>query len=93
MTAPDESEVTARVAELVNVVRVMVCALVNREDEVVVDEWHNQRHTFITVKVHPDDMGFALGKNGEHAAIIRKIANALCRKRGFKTEINIEALP
>lgn len=83
----DRATVIRDVAELI-----AVCfrALVDREDEVVVDTWHNERHCIFTVFIHPADMAFALGKGGENADAVRSFVLAACRKNSLKYELDVQ---
>jgi predicted RNA-binding protein YlqC (UPF0109 family) len=78
--------------EALALVRTMVRALVNREDEVVVIECgYTGRHLLVRVEVAQDDMGLALGQRGSHINTVRQIATAFCRKRGLKIDIDLFA--
>ena len=62
-------------------VELMVKALVDHPEEVVVTEVEGQHSSVIELKVAKDDIGKVIGKKGAHAQALRTIISAAGGKR------------
>lgn len=62
-------------------VELMVMALVDRPEEVIVTEVEGQHSSVIELKVAKDDIGKVIGKKGAHAQALRTIIAAAGGKR------------
>lgn len=68
-------------------VEVLVHALVDHPEEVVVTEREDDYAVFIELKVAPDDMGKVIGKQGRIAKAIRSVVKAAAAREGSKKVI------
>ncbi|MDX9873084.1 MAG: KH domain-containing protein [Clostridia bacterium] len=68
-------------------VEVLVGALVDHPEEVVVTEREDDYLIFIELKVAPDDMGKVIGKQGRIAKAIRAVVKAAAAREGSKKVI------
>lgn len=66
--------------DLRNLVDVLVKALVDNPDAVVIDEIDEGRATTYNVTVDPDDLGKVIGKDGRVANALRTVAKAAALK-------------
>jgi predicted RNA-binding protein YlqC (UPF0109 family) len=81
----------AKVKELVE----MICkALVDKPEDVVVNQIDGEQISILELKVNKSDMGLVIGKRGNTASAIRTILNAagMRQKKRYNFEI-LEALP
>ena len=62
-------------------VELMVKALVDKPDEVVVTEVEGQHSAVIELKVAKEDIGKVIGKKGAHAQALRTIISAAGGKK------------
>lgn len=60
----------------------LVCGIVDNPDDVQVTVKKQRRGQLLEVRVHPDDLGRVIGRNGRTARALRKVIGAL-RGRGF----------
>ncbi len=60
----------------------LVAGIVDHPEEVRVDERNQRRGTLLEVRVHPDDLGRVIGRNGRTARALRKVVSAL-KGNGF----------
>jgi len=70
-------------------VEVIVKALVDQPDEVVVTEEMKDDEKVISVKVAQDDMGKVIGKQGRIAKAIRTVVKAAAIKGDEKVSVEI----
>jgi hypothetical protein len=80
-----------KVKELVE----MICkALVDKPEDVVVNQIDGEQISILELKVNKSDMGLVIGKRGNTASAIRTILNAagMRQKKRYNFEI-LEALP
>lgn len=72
-------------------VEVIAKALVDHPDQVVVTEMPGDQSDTLTLelKVHPDDMGKIIGKQGRIAKALRTVAKAAATKDNQKIIIEI----
>lgn len=67
--------------EVRELVEVIVKALVDRPEEVVLTEIEGSNACIIELKVAPEDVGKVIGKRGVHADAIRRIVHAVGGKK------------
>ncbi len=63
-----------------NLIEILVKALVDKPDEVTVDEIDEGDSITFTVTVNPDDLGKVIGKQGRVANALRTVAKAAAVK-------------
>jgi predicted RNA-binding protein YlqC (UPF0109 family) len=51
----------------------LVRGIVDRPDDVTVDMVNNRRGARLEVRVHPDDLGRVIGRNGRTAKALRQV--------------------
>ncbi len=60
----------------------LVSGIVDNPDDVRVDSRNQRRGQLLEVRVHPDDLGRVIGRNGRTARSLRKVISAL-KGKGF----------
>jgi predicted RNA-binding protein YlqC (UPF0109 family) len=55
----------------------LVKGIVDNPEEVVITERDDRRGTTLEVRVHPDDIGKVIGRNGRTAKALRTVVSAL----------------
>ncbi|MDQ1742290.1 MAG: uncharacterized protein QOE23_629, partial [Pseudonocardiales bacterium] len=55
----------------------LVRGIVDHPDDVVVDLIDNRRGRRLEVRVHPDDLGRVIGRNGRTAKALRQVINGV----------------
>ena len=55
----------------------LVKGIVDNPDEVVISEKEGRRGTTLEVRVHPDDIGKVIGRNGRTARALRTVMSAI----------------
>lgn len=60
----------------------LVTGIVDHPEDVRVDSRNQRRGTLLEVRVHPDDLGRVIGRNGRTARALRKVVSAL-KGNGF----------
>jgi predicted RNA-binding protein YlqC (UPF0109 family) len=55
----------------------LVKGIVDNPEEVVITERDGRRGTTLEVRVHPDDIGKVIGRNGRTAKALRTVLSAL----------------
>ena len=68
---------------------VIVKALVDSPDEVVITEKEGESALIIQIQVSPDDMGKVIGKQGRIAKALRSVVKAAATKENKKVLIDI----
>ena len=58
----------------------LVKGIVDNPEEVVITERDGRRGTTLEVRVHPDDIGKVIGRNGRTAKAFRTVVSALAGK-------------
>jgi len=74
---------------LKSLVETIVKGLVDHPDEVQVDEEDRGRILAVAVRVHPDDRGHVIGRNGATVTAIRTLANSLAQRNRQDVKIDI----
>ncbi len=77
-------------AEMVNLVRAMVLALVDEPNGVIVTGAHTNGCVMVNVAVPPDEVGKIIGKQGRTARSIRTVMGAAAMKARLRFELNID---
>ena len=73
-----------------NLVRYIVCELVDNKDMVEVSSFEeSEKVTVLTVKVDSDDIGKVIGKNGKIASSLRTIVKSASAKTGKRFIVKI----
>lgn len=70
-------------------VKFIAKSLVENPDEVVVNEIEGSQSIIIELKVHPDDMGKVIGKQGRIAKAIRTVVKAAAIKDNKRVVVEI----
>ena len=69
-------------------------SLVDHPDDVTVQVVEGERTLVLELRVHPDDMGQVIGKNGRTARALRTLLNAAATKDKLRVVLEIvECLP
>ncbi len=64
----------------------LVRGIVDNPDDVTVDMVSNRRGRTLEVRVHPDDLGKVIGRNGRTAKALRTVMTAL-GGRGLRVDV------
>ncbi len=70
-------------------VELIVKALVDHPEEVVVTEKEDGNHITVEVRVAASDMGKVIGKQGRIAKAIRSVVKAASAKENLKVDVEI----
>jgi predicted RNA-binding protein YlqC (UPF0109 family) len=76
-------------AELKALIEMIVKALVDKPDAVLVRETDGEKTTVIEIRVAPDDLGKVIGKQGRTARSMRTILSAAGTKLGKRCVLEI----
>ena len=71
---------------LENALEHLVKGIVDNPDDVTVDLVSNRRGRTLEVRVHPDDLGKVIGRNGRTAKALRTVMTAL-GGRGLRVDV------
>ncbi len=55
----------------------LVKGIVDHPDEVIIEEKEGRRGSTLEVRVHPEDIGKVIGRNGRTAKALRTVVSAL----------------
>ena len=75
--------------ELMELVAFVARALVDNPDDVRVNELQGERTTILELRVHPDDLGKVIGKQGRTARALRTVVSAVATKAGVRAMVEI----
>ena len=93
-TAPPDAAPTAPAPgaedRLIELVGYLVQGVVTRPQEVEVEEFYDQTGTVYGVRVHADDIGRIIGREGRVANALRHVVKAAALKAG--THVTVEIL-
>ncbi len=64
----------------------LVRGIVDHPDDVTVDMVNNRRGTRLEVRVHPDDLGRVIGRNGRTAKALRQVVTGVGGK-GVRVDV------
>jgi predicted RNA-binding protein YlqC (UPF0109 family) len=65
----------------------LVTGIVDHKDDVVVRQKNLRRGTVLEVRVHPDDLGRVIGRNGRTATALRTVLGALSGGETVRVDI------
>ena len=74
-----------------NLIEILVKALVDKPDAVVIEEVDEGRMVTYEVSVDPDDLGKVIGKQGRVASALRTVAKAAAQKD--RKNVYVKILP
>jgi len=72
-----------------NLIEHIAKSLVDKPDQVIVNETDGEKTTIIELKVHKEDLGKVIGKQGRTARSMRTILNAAGIKLGKRCVLEI----
>ncbi len=64
----------------------LVKGIVDHPEDVTVDLLTNRRGKTLEVRVHPDDLGKVIGRNGRTATALRTVIDALGGRNGTRVD-------
>ena len=64
----------------------LVRGIVDNEDEVSVELTTGRRGRTLQIRVHPDDLGKVIGRNGRTATAFRTVVSALAGRDGARVD-------
>lgn len=65
----------------------LVKGIVDAPDEVSIDVRETHRGEVLEVRVHPDDLGRVIGRNGRTAQSLRTVVNSLADGRRVRIDV------
>jgi predicted RNA-binding protein YlqC (UPF0109 family) len=71
---------------LVEALEHLVRGVVDNPDHVTVRDRQVRRSSVLEVRVHPDDLGKVIGRNGRTATAFRTVINALAGRGGARID-------
>ncbi|MBM4371476.1 MAG: KH domain-containing protein [Deltaproteobacteria bacterium] len=75
--------------DLKDLVAYVARSLVDHPDEVRVDELPGDRTTVLELRVHPEDLGKVIGKQGRTARALRTVVSAAATRSGARATVEI----
>ena len=75
--------------DLKELVAYVARALVDNPDDVRVNELQGERTTILELRVHPDDLGKVIGKQGRTARALRTVVSAAATKAQMRAMVEI----
>ncbi len=93
-TAPDEFssdayDVPEDDARLIELVGFLVQGVVSHPEEVEVEEFLDDMGSIYGVRVHPEDIGRVIGREGRVANALRHLVKAAATKTGARVQVEI----
>lgn len=70
-------------------VEMIVKAVVSRPDDVRTERTVDERGVLISLHVHPEDMGYVIGRQGQTARAIRTLAKTIGAKNNARVNLKI----
>jgi uncharacterized protein len=70
-------------------VEYVVKAIVNHPEDVRTERIIDERGVLITLHIHPEDMGYVIGRSGETARAIRKLLKTVGAKENARVNLKI----
>lgn len=70
-------------------VEMIVKAVVSNPDDVRTERTVDERGVLITLHVHPEDMGYVIGRQGQTARAIRTLAKTIGAKHNARVNLKI----
>ncbi|KYO66788.1 MULTISPECIES: KH domain-containing protein [Thermovenabulum] len=74
---------------MVELVEYIAKALVDHPEDVTVNRVEGEQSVILELKVHPEDMGKIIGKQGRIAKAIRTVVKAAAAKQGKRVVVEI----
>jgi predicted RNA-binding protein YlqC (UPF0109 family) len=74
-------------------VEYVVKAIVNKPEEVKTDRVVDERGVLVTLHVHPEDMGYVIGRDGQTARAIRTLLKIVGAKANARINFKIAEPP
>ena len=72
----------------------LVRGVVDHPDDVTVRDKQMRRGLLLEVRVHPDDLGKVIGRNGRTATAFRTVVNALAGRGGARVDfVDVDRRP
>ncbi len=82
--APSEED-----ARLIELVGFLVQGVVSHPEEVEVEEFLDDQGSIYGIRVHPDDVGRVIGREGRVANALRHVVKAAATKTGARIQVEI----
>lgn len=76
-------------AQLKELVEHITRSLVNNPDDVEVTESRGEKTTVLEIRLHPDDLGRVIGKEGRTANALRTLVSAAGSRENLRTRVEI----
>jgi predicted RNA-binding protein YlqC (UPF0109 family) len=73
----------------VQFVEMIVKAIVNHPEDVSTERTIDERGVLITLKIHPEDMGYVIGRKGQTARSIRTLLKIVGAKSNARVNLKI----
>jgi predicted RNA-binding protein YlqC (UPF0109 family) len=89
LTDEDYDQPSEEDARLIELVGFLVQGIVAYPDEVEVEEFFDDVGSVYGVRVHPDDVGRVIGKEGRVANALRQVVKAAATKSGARVSVEI----
>lgn len=86
---PEEIYPSAEEARLIELMGFLVQGIVSHPDDVEVEEFFDDIGTVYGVRVHPEDVGRVIGKEGRVASALRHLVKAAATKSGAHVTVEI----
>ncbi|HEX8465057.1 MAG TPA: KH domain-containing protein [Abditibacterium sp.] len=86
----DYDEMSPEEERLIELVGFLVQGIVSHPEEVEVEEFYDEVGVVYGVRVHPEDIGRVIGKDGRVAGALRHVVKAAATKVG--THVTVEIL-
>ncbi|HEX8550257.1 MAG TPA: KH domain-containing protein [Abditibacteriaceae bacterium] len=87
--SPIDEEIAPEDARLIELVGFLVQGIVAHPEEVEVEEYFDDLGSVYGVRVHPDDVGRVIGKEGRVANALRHMVKAAAVKTGERVTVEI----
>lgn len=84
-----EGEFSEDEARLIELVGYLVQGIVTHPEEVEVEEFFDDQGSIYGVRVHPDDVGRVIGREGRIANSLRLVVKAAAIKTGARVNVEI----
>lgn len=85
----DYEELSPEEERLIELVGYLVQGIVTHPEEVEVEEFFDEVGTVYGVRVHPEDIGRVIGKEGRVANALRHVVKAAATKAGIHVTVEI----
>jgi len=89
MESVDYDSLSPEEARLIELVGFLVQGIVGHPEDVEVEEFFDDAGTVYGVRVHPDDIGRVIGKEGRVASALRLVVKAAATKIGHHVTVEV----